>query len=96
MDRRTKLWLLIQEIDPETSNLEGIAAEKAALDANEPNASVTRACGEEVEHQMKLWTEFISEFLDAARANRKFATANGPKFRAETRNCTKVNAGKAI
>ena len=35
LDRRAKLWSLIQGINPETANLEEIAAEKAALDAYE-------------------------------------------------------------
>jgi len=33
LDRRARLWSLIQGINPETANLEKIAAEKAALDA---------------------------------------------------------------
>ena len=35
LDRRAKLWSLIQGINPEIANLEEIAAEKAALDAYE-------------------------------------------------------------
>lgn len=35
LDRRAKLWSLIQGINPETANMEEIAAEKAALDAYE-------------------------------------------------------------
>ena len=33
LDRRAKLWSLIQGANPQTANLEEIAAEKAALDS---------------------------------------------------------------
>lgn len=43
LDRRAKLWSLIQGIDPETADLEEIAAEKTALDAYKPTESQARA-----------------------------------------------------
>ncbi len=33
LDRRAKLWSLIQGVNPQTANMEEIAAEKAALDS---------------------------------------------------------------
>ncbi len=53
LDRRAKLWSLIQGIDPEIANMEEIAAEKAALDdymRNEPSMSTARADTEGVAH----------------------------------------------
>ena len=43
LDRRAKLWSLIQGIDPEMANVDEIAAEKAALDRFESVESLARA-----------------------------------------------------
>ena len=43
LDRRAKLWSLIQGIDSEMANVDEVAAEKAALDRFESVESLARA-----------------------------------------------------
>lgn len=64
LDRRAKLWSLIQGINPETANLDEIAAEKATLHAYERVA----ADGEGGVYQMIPWTDHSADFLAPDRA----------------------------